>query len=425
MRVQIIHAKEFWFKSHKPATKIREPSLSIEEPLYNTLVLFISVERNDKEDFEKIKKTFLNDITRLVESLKPDTIVLYPYAHLSDELAPPSIAISLMRDLEVLVREALRDRGMKIVRAPFGWYKEFFIHCYGHPLSELSRRYGGIDERRISGRECYSLRRIISSFDLKPVFKEVYKRWGYLDKTGVYSVQLNTLTAKIQSFFSDHLKMTVTSLCDLNEILQEKIEPPALIVNANGRQMLLFTSKDLNTFSTNLFERSLYINRNKLYLDDEEIGICKNSVCITYPLDVVLAKRIFLAIRESESSDNPPILECWISPVNVYLATATGNIEEIAYAEKIASTLSRYNDMRIYVDLRKIRLGKKLRDAGRLWSNYVMIIGKNDLERKTLTIRDRREGIQFSVSLSELEAKLNELANICSSGVGFIKKIID
>jgi len=26
-----------------------------------------------------------------------------------------------------------------VVRAPFGWYKEFVLHCHGHPLSELSR----------------------------------------------------------------------------------------------------------------------------------------------------------------------------------------------------------------------------------------------------------------------------------------------
>ncbi|MCE4605883.1 MAG: hypothetical protein F7B59_00925 [Desulfurococcales archaeon] len=424
MKVQIIHAKEFWFKSNKPATKIREPLLSIDEPLYNALVLFISIERNDKELIEEIKKSFLSDINKLVESLKPGTIVLYPYAHLSDELAPPSTAVSLMRELEVLVKETLRGKEIKMIRAPFGWYKEFYIHCYGHPLSELSRRYGGVSERRIPGRECYSLQKIIDSFDLKPVFKDVYRRWGYLDKTGVYLVQLNALTAKIQSLFGDRLKMVVTHSCDLNEILEEKIEPPALVVDANRRQ-LLFSNKDLNRVSTNLFEKPISINGDKLYLDNEVIGICKNSLCITHPLETVLAKRIYLAIKESMSTDKPPVLECWISPVNVYLATATSNVEEAVYSEKIASTLGKYNNVRIYIDVRRVRLGKKLRDAGQLWSNYVMIIGRNDLEKKTLTIRDRKEGIQFSVSLHELEAKLNELTDTCSSSLGFIEKITD
>ncbi|MCE4614938.1 MAG: hypothetical protein F7B60_05375 [Desulfurococcales archaeon] len=423
MKVQIIHAKEFWFKSNEPATKIRELPVSLEEPIRNALVIFVSIEENDKALLDEIKKAFTSDVIKLIDSLKPGTIVLYPYAHLSDKLAPPSIAISIMKELESSMKSFPGDINVKIIRAPFGWYKEFYIYCYGHPVSELSRRYERSDMRNIPERECYPLRKIIESLNLKPVFKEVYKRWGYFDKTGIFPVQLNALVARIQSLFNASLRIYSTHLCNINEILQEKMEPPGLITNANGNLLLFFSKSDLDIVSTGLFEKPVFISGNKLYVESEEIGVCTNSLCITYPVEIVLAKRVYIAIKESEFSENPPSLECWLSPVNIYIATATGGIEEVDYAGKIAAFLDTYSNLRIYLDERRVRLGRKLRDAGQLWSNYTIIIGKSDIGRETLAIRDRREGIQFSIGLSELETVLNKLIKPCRPGIGYIKKI--
>jgi hypothetical protein len=424
MKVQIIHAKEFWFKSHKPATKIREPRFSLEKPVQNALVVFMSIEKSDNDSLDEISEAFSGDLLKLVESLKPNTIVLYPYAHLSDNLAPPSLAISIMKKLEKNVITALHEKNVEIIRAPFGWYKEFYIHCYGHPVSELSRRYGEPGKRNTVEKDCYSLKKTIESFKLKPVFRDVFIRWGYLDRSGVFTAQLNTLIARIQSIFNMSLRITATQLCRLNEIIRhEKIEPPALIVNTDGYHILALSENDLDKFFTKTFDEPYSKNNGKLYLKDEEIGICANSLCITYPLEIILAKRVYIAIKESESSNNPPTLECWLSPVNIYIATATGSLEEKNYAEKIVSISKDFDNLRVYIDNRKVRLGRKLRDAGQLWSNYTIIVGKNDIERKTLTIRDRREGIQFSVRIDDLETKLEDLMKNCKSGISFIRII--
>ncbi|HZD43330.1 MAG TPA: threonine--tRNA ligase, partial [Methanomicrobiales archaeon] len=65
-----------------------------------------------------------------------DRVMLYPYAHLSSELASPDTAVAALKAIE----EGLKASGdFTVKRAPFGWYKAFRLACKGHPLSELSR----------------------------------------------------------------------------------------------------------------------------------------------------------------------------------------------------------------------------------------------------------------------------------------------
>ena len=61
--------------------------------------------------------------------------MVYPYAHLSSDLANPKIAQQILIELE----SSLKTEGYTVKRSPFGWYKAFKISCKGHPLSELSK----------------------------------------------------------------------------------------------------------------------------------------------------------------------------------------------------------------------------------------------------------------------------------------------
>src|SRR5207245_4014827 len=67
--------------------------------------------------------------------LKTNRVMIYPYAHLSTDLAGREPAISTLKILE----QKLAEKGYEVSRAPFGWYKSFTISAKGHPLSELSR----------------------------------------------------------------------------------------------------------------------------------------------------------------------------------------------------------------------------------------------------------------------------------------------
>lgn len=139
MRTLNIHAEEFHFRVvQKALSEAEEVSdLKREASFKNALVIFISVEEGDYKGKDKIIKEFVNDVKDLVTKIKADAVVLYPYAHLSPKLAPPSVALTIIKELE----QNLKSEGLNVFRAPFGWYKSFSIKCYGHPLSELSREF--------------------------------------------------------------------------------------------------------------------------------------------------------------------------------------------------------------------------------------------------------------------------------------------
>lgn len=142
MRVILIHAKEFYYKARSKAIAEAEPPESApqEASAENALVAFTTVEDIDTQGINEAVEKAAADIVNVAEKVKASTIVLYPYAHLSQKLAPPKAAIEAMRLLEDMVRSRASGK-FRVIRAPFGWYKEFRIHCYGHPLSELSRTY--------------------------------------------------------------------------------------------------------------------------------------------------------------------------------------------------------------------------------------------------------------------------------------------
>ena len=69
--------------------------------------------------------------------LKVNRIIIYPYAHLSQNLARPKDALEVLKAMERYAKEA----GIETYRSPFGWNKAFQIKVKGHPLAEQSRVY--------------------------------------------------------------------------------------------------------------------------------------------------------------------------------------------------------------------------------------------------------------------------------------------
>jgi threonyl-tRNA synthetase len=99
------------------------------------LVAFISVEKEDESDPDAIAERVTEDLAQASKKVGANTVVLYPYAHLSSSLSSPDTGKKMLRTVEAM----LQEKGVKVHRAPFGWYKSFKISCKGHPLSELSR----------------------------------------------------------------------------------------------------------------------------------------------------------------------------------------------------------------------------------------------------------------------------------------------
>ncbi len=98
------------------------------------VALFVSVEPGDDDE---VARKAVEGTRSFLEKLKVKRIIIYPYAHLSSNLARPKDALEVLRKMEAYAREA----GLETYRAPFGWNKAFQIKVKGHPLAEQSRVY--------------------------------------------------------------------------------------------------------------------------------------------------------------------------------------------------------------------------------------------------------------------------------------------
>ncbi|WP_456481285.1 threonine--tRNA ligase [Methanopyrus sp.] len=135
MRLLFIHADEMSFEARQK-TKIAEEEPPVKEAeVKDCLVVFAAVQEADEENPEAAAEAAVEEIEDVAGELKVDRVVLYPYAHLADDLASPDVAVEVLKTMEGI----LKERGYEVVRAPFGWYKAFRLACKGHPLSELSR----------------------------------------------------------------------------------------------------------------------------------------------------------------------------------------------------------------------------------------------------------------------------------------------
>ena len=92
-------------------------------------VLFTCLESSDDENI--IEKSLL-EIKSSLDNLNCNRIVVYPYSHLSDNLANASKAVSLLNKFKL----GLTDAGNEVNSSPFGWNKSFTISVKGHPLAE-------------------------------------------------------------------------------------------------------------------------------------------------------------------------------------------------------------------------------------------------------------------------------------------------
>ncbi|MCX8158872.1 MAG: threonine--tRNA ligase [Candidatus Pacearchaeota archaeon] len=137
MRILTLHCDYIRFKPIQKA--IKEPEKLSEErkkeiEVKDPLVILTAVEKGDNND---IVRKMIDAVKQTAEDVRAKNIVIYPYAHLSSNLANPDTALEYLSEAE----STLKKEGFNVTRAPFGYYKEFELKVKGHPLSELSKEF--------------------------------------------------------------------------------------------------------------------------------------------------------------------------------------------------------------------------------------------------------------------------------------------
>ncbi len=131
MRILQLHCNSIEYTPTKKEIKIAE---DIENPqlqrLEEVVVAFVAIEDGDDSS---VAQNAISQIKNSMEKIGCKKLLLYPYAHLSSNLAKPSIAITLLGEMENNATD------LEVSHSPFGWTKSYKIQVKGHPLAESSK----------------------------------------------------------------------------------------------------------------------------------------------------------------------------------------------------------------------------------------------------------------------------------------------
>ena len=106
--------------------------------LEDLVVIMTAVEDGDNK---KVVCEAVDEIRKYLNTVKSEKLLIYPYSHLSSNLASPKEAFKILTLLENTARNFFRD----VHRAPFGWTKAFNIKVKGHPLAENAKEIKSSD----------------------------------------------------------------------------------------------------------------------------------------------------------------------------------------------------------------------------------------------------------------------------------------
>jgi len=134
MRILQLHSNFIAFTPVAKEIAIAEEAEKKENRVEEAVVLFIAVEEGDNA---AAAQKAIDDAHAFLHKLKVNRILLYPYAHLSSNLAKPAEALKILKAMDAYAKQA----GIETYRAPFGWNKQFTLSIKGHPLAEQARSY--------------------------------------------------------------------------------------------------------------------------------------------------------------------------------------------------------------------------------------------------------------------------------------------
>jgi threonyl-tRNA synthetase len=132
LKILQLHSDFIEYRPIRREVAIAEETDKKPEKLSDLVVLFTCVEEGDNE---AVAKQAIDQVNDSLQKLKANKILIYPYAHLSSNLAKPLAALKILKAME----KHATDCGIETHRSPFGWNKQFTLSIKGHPLAEQLR----------------------------------------------------------------------------------------------------------------------------------------------------------------------------------------------------------------------------------------------------------------------------------------------
>ncbi|MCS6804933.1 MAG: threonyl-tRNA synthetase editing domain-containing protein [Blastocatellia bacterium] len=136
MRMLMIHVDAFRSElTEKGRSKLIEEPIERVVAVEEAIVILTAVEKSDESNPTLVVQRAAQEIETIARQLKVSTLVVHSFAHLFAELANPTVAVDVLKELA----STLAARGFTTYRSPFGWFNTLEIKAKGHPLSRIAR----------------------------------------------------------------------------------------------------------------------------------------------------------------------------------------------------------------------------------------------------------------------------------------------
>ena len=116
MRILQLHCDSIEYNPTKKEIKSAEEITPEFKRLEEVVVVFVAIENGDDSE---IAQNAITEIKSSMSKVGCKRLLLYPYAHLSSNLAAPSTALSILKQMESLATD------LEVSHAPFGWTKSY------------------------------------------------------------------------------------------------------------------------------------------------------------------------------------------------------------------------------------------------------------------------------------------------------------
>ena len=114
----------------------------------------------------------------------------------------------------------------------------------------------------------------------------------------------------------------------------------------------------------------------------------------------------FIALLIEQTGGKFP---AWLAPQKAIVLPISDKYEQ--YASEIANEISDSLDITVEVDNRNEKIGKKVREAQLQKIPYMLIVGENEMNEKSVSVRKRDEASNQIMKIDELIQALNQDLN--------------
>jgi len=190
LRILQLHSNFIEYDVVEKEIAIAEEPEKKHDRVEEVAVLFTAIEEGDDVN---VARNAIESTKCSLDNLKVNRVLIYPYAHLSNNLAKPADALKILNEMKNIAKEL----GLETFSTPFGWCKKFSISIKGHPLAEHLRivTSDSVDEEVVS--EALKAEEKLKSFwyilqpdgELIPVDDFRFKGYKNLEKLAKYEIK--------------------------------------------------------------------------------------------------------------------------------------------------------------------------------------------------------------------------------------------